>query len=243
MSPVSKIAHLFVLGSLLGLGILFLGIVPVQAENDLGPGTTQPASLPGLEFLRLPSNYEIGDVLVAVYRFFLSIVGIAALVMFVIGAVIYMTSGDSQGRTTEGASYMKNAIWGLVLAMTSWIILVTIDPTLVQKLDLRLIRLERATRSFTLPDVDYERQQIETPEQVEQRRGGTEAIRRGEAGGYLGNTQINVNTMTPGEIAERRRIFAEQCRINANRSGSTVWRVRETGAGRPGVYDLICTTR
>lgn len=98
------------------------------------------AQIPGLEFLPLGSGAKIEDVLPAIYTFGLGLVGISALVMLIIGGMMYMSAGDSQDQTKRARSFMGNAIWGLVLALLSWLILYTINPDLVTKLKLNSIR-------------------------------------------------------------------------------------------------------
>ena len=92
----------------------------------------------GLEFLGIPADAKPGQVFEALYRFGLGLVGISAMVMIVLGGVMYMLAGDSKDRTTRGKNYITNAIWGLVLALVSWLILFTINPDLVGKFNLNL---------------------------------------------------------------------------------------------------------
>lgn len=99
---------------------------------------------PGLEFLGLGSDADIGDVLAGVYRFALGLVGIAALTMFVLGGVTYMTAADSQDRVKQGQAFMRNAVFGLVLALLSYLILYTINPDIVERLKLDLVKIEEA---------------------------------------------------------------------------------------------------
>ncbi len=88
----------------------------------------------GLEFLGESAN--LGDLLANIYYFLLGLVGVSALVMFVWGGIEYMLAGDKDpGKAKER---MKNAVYGLVLALTSYLILYTINPDLVSRLDINL---------------------------------------------------------------------------------------------------------
>jgi hypothetical protein len=108
-----------------------------SAYNSIGPGfAATAAGIPGLEFLGESAN--LGDLLANLYYFLLSLVGIAALVKFVEGGIRYMIARDDSSQTGKARELMKNAVLGLVLALTSYIILWTINPDLVNRLDINL---------------------------------------------------------------------------------------------------------
>lgn len=92
------------------------------------------AGIVGLEFLGESAN--LGDLLANLYYFLLGLVGISALVMFVWGGIEYMLAGDRD--PSKAKERMKNAVYGLVLALTSWLILYTINPDLVARLNINL---------------------------------------------------------------------------------------------------------
>lgn len=102
------------------------------------------AQAQGLEFLGLVENAEIGDILAGVYRFALGLIGISALIMLVFGGVVYMTAADSQDRVKQGQTFMRNAVFGLVLALLSYLILWTINPDITKRLELDLVKIEEA---------------------------------------------------------------------------------------------------
>ncbi len=87
------------------------------------------AQVPGLEFLNV--GLDIGQIFARLYVFGLSLVGISALIMLVIGGIMYLTAGDSESRAKTARDYMGNAVLGLVLALLSYLILFTINPDLV----------------------------------------------------------------------------------------------------------------
>lgn len=95
------------------------------------------AVIPGVEFLGdIPINdpQALGEVVARLYVFLISIVGIAALAVFISGATMYMTAGDNEGRLKKARGWMTNAISGLALAFASWLIVNTINPELTKKL-------------------------------------------------------------------------------------------------------------
>lgn len=96
----------------------------------------------GLDFLNLPPDKidKIGPILSRFYVFGVSMTVIAALIMFTIGGVQYMIAGDRDpGPARER---MKNALFGLILALTSYLILYTINPDLVKEVDLAPVTIE-----------------------------------------------------------------------------------------------------
>lgn len=106
------------------------------------------AAIKGLEFLGQPAN--LGDLLASLYYFLLSLVGISALVMFVWGGIEYMLAGDKD--PTKAKERMKNAVYGLVLAVTSYLILYTINPDLVGRLNINLDPITPQQRTEPPPD-------------------------------------------------------------------------------------------
>ncbi|MDP3769427.1 MAG: pilin [Candidatus Sungbacteria bacterium] len=95
---------------------------------------------PGLEFLEsygIDINTCIGDTLSGLYKFVVGIAGTAALVMFVVGGIQYMVSGESPSGVTAARKRMMNAIYGLLLIATSYLVLYTINPDFSFKLDLK----------------------------------------------------------------------------------------------------------
>lgn len=97
----------------------------------------------GLDFLNLPANFEIGDLLARLYIFGVGVVAVLAVIMLVIGGVQYMVAGDKDPGPAK--ERIKNAIWGLILALTSYLILYTINPDLVKKVKLVPIDIKVVT--------------------------------------------------------------------------------------------------
>lgn len=101
-------------------------------------------SIPGLEFLSIPADADIGDILVSIYVFVMFFVGLSALIIIVFAGVWYISAGDNQNRVGQAKTWMKNAVFGLVLALLSWLILYTINQDLVLALSINLPKLETA---------------------------------------------------------------------------------------------------
>jgi len=66
------------------------------------------------------------------YTFLLSIAGLVAAVMMVVGGFQYVTSAGDKTRLSAGKKRIMNALTGLVLALSSYVILYSINPKLVE---------------------------------------------------------------------------------------------------------------
>ena len=106
----------------------------------------QAGRFPGLEFLNVqlrdfsdPSR-GLEKLLGEMYRFTIGLTGLAAMGMIIYGGVLYLTAGDNGGRITRAKSYIGNALLGLSLVLISWILLNTINPDLVDVLNLGTLR-------------------------------------------------------------------------------------------------------
>ena len=86
--------------------------------------------IPGLEFLQLNTDASIGDIFTRLYIWGIGFVALAAFLMLTAGGVRYMFAGDRD--PGEAKQWMRNAVYGLLLALGSYLILYTINPQLVK---------------------------------------------------------------------------------------------------------------
>jgi len=76
----------------------------------------------------LPKCIETGDctpnhvlqMFINLSKMILSILGVVALVLFVIGGIIYLTSAGSPQRVEQGTSILKGTIIGIIIVLCSW---------------------------------------------------------------------------------------------------------------------------
>jgi len=95
-------------------------------------------TVPGLEFLgEIETPSELFS---KIYTFGVSFVGLAAFFMFTYGAVRYMMAGE--GNPSEARKIMYNAVFGLLLALVSYLILNIINPELVKGFNIGLPKIE-----------------------------------------------------------------------------------------------------
>jgi len=65
-----------------------------------------------------------------IFNTMLAIAVTLAVIMIMYGGIKYMTT-DAWTAKEEGKDIIKNAIWGLILALVSWLILYTINPDIL----------------------------------------------------------------------------------------------------------------
>src|SRR3989344_4102660 len=132
----SHSAKIFIatLPMLLALG--WLAVIPAKAQEQcssprggycikIEPDSTAPqeksspllAQIAGIEFLNIRPDASIGTIITEFYKFGIIFVGIAGITMMVIGGIYYMV-----GRVDTGKKLLSNSIWGIVLALISWLI-------------------------------------------------------------------------------------------------------------------------
>lgn len=106
------------------------------------------APLPGLA--GQPSGLK--GFLQGLFNVLIIVAGILALVMIVIGAITYLSS-DALSHKTEGRDMMVNAVFGLILALGSWVIINTINPNLAANLSITIPKAYLGNYSFSEPGV------------------------------------------------------------------------------------------
>lgn len=79
----------------------------------------------------LKTNVTLKEYLTWAFRFTLALAGFLAVMMIVIGGVEWIISGANESSRSDAKKRINNAISGLVLALVSYLVLYTINPSLV----------------------------------------------------------------------------------------------------------------
>lgn len=74
---------------------------------------------------------SIGEYIREIYSYAIGIVGIIAAVVLMWGGLNWLTAGGDQGRITEAKAWIGASITGLIIALTSYLILFTVNPDLI----------------------------------------------------------------------------------------------------------------
>lgn len=122
--------------TLIIVGVGF-GVNNVQALNE-GPVIFTPqVTIPGSEFqqnvdLNLDnSTAPIAKYIKAIYNYGVGIVGIMAALMLMIGGIIWLTAAGSSSKVEQAKSIISSSLIGMVLVLTAFMLLKTINPELV----------------------------------------------------------------------------------------------------------------
>lgn len=78
-----------------------------------------------------PTTRNIAHLVVAIYKYAIGIVGILAAVVLMIGGVLWIVAGGNTTQIGEAKAWIGASLTGLILALTSYLILYTVNPALV----------------------------------------------------------------------------------------------------------------
>jgi len=75
---------------------------------------------------------DIGNYIKAIYNYGIGIAGILAVVVIMIGGVVWLTAGGNTNKVESAKQWIGGALSGLVLVLTSYMLLYQINPNLVE---------------------------------------------------------------------------------------------------------------
>ena len=113
--------------------VFFLLAAPVASQAAVSPGDFTPqVEIPGFIFNKSdPSTGNIAYLIRAIYDYAIGIVGILAAVVLMVGGVLWIVAGGNATQIGEAKAWIGAALTGLILALTSYLILTTVNPALV----------------------------------------------------------------------------------------------------------------
>jgi hypothetical protein len=106
-----------------GMFVFFSGGV---AEAVTAPQYQQMENIPGFE----GKSKTFPEYVVAIYNLGLWIIGISAMFMLSVGGFMYLISAGNTAAAGSAKSTIKDALIGLVLGLSAWLIVHTINPDL-----------------------------------------------------------------------------------------------------------------
>ena len=115
--------------------VALTGPAIVLAQAQYTPLATLPGITPST-----PTN--LGTYANALVKILIGIAAVLAIIMIMIGGLQYMSTDAISGKT-EGKERITQALFGLGLAIASWLILTTISPT--------LLKVDLTVTSYTAP--------------------------------------------------------------------------------------------
>ena len=85
-----------------------------------------------VELPDLSTTQDIGAFVSQIYTFSLTVVGIIVFVRFIYAGFLYLTAAGNTSNTARAKSIMTNAIVGVILLFSAYLILYVINPDLVK---------------------------------------------------------------------------------------------------------------
>jgi hypothetical protein len=111
--------------------LIFLYSLPFTSAFAQEPTEYQLLEpLPGYVEETSPGKTTGGLYIAGIFNFIIAVAGGMAVLVIIFGGLKYMSTDAFSGKN-EAKSIIEHAIWGLLLALSAWIILNTINPDLV----------------------------------------------------------------------------------------------------------------
>jgi hypothetical protein len=107
------------------ISYLFLTIPGISAALDL------QLNYPTINGRTLSLGMNLNELIIWFYYFMVSIAGLASFVMIVVGGISWLTSAGNPSKTTDAKERIFSALLGLLLVLSSWIILKLVNPDLL----------------------------------------------------------------------------------------------------------------
>ena len=113
----------------------------VEEEKEEVATTTgfiPQVTIPGSNFIQgktvamSPSTQTLAEYIRAIYNYMLAVVGLLAAVVLMISGVVWLTAAGNTERISQAKSWMSGSLIGLILALTSFLLLRIINPNLVE---------------------------------------------------------------------------------------------------------------
>jgi hypothetical protein len=158
--------------------LIFLSAVPEQgraADPKFTPQVGIPGSEefgPGIEYtFSTKSTRPIGLYIRAIYKYAIGIVGILATVVLMVGGIVWLTAGGNPTRIGEAKAYIGASLTGLILTLSSYLILATINPALINLKESSITQVGQAGCCYAWSDASgtktkcLEKQQSECTDQ------------------------------------------------------------------------------
>jgi hypothetical protein len=114
-----------------------------ELQVDLGVKFTQPNCTQGENGQYICEVNWLGEYLTWIYNYALKIIGILAAVMLMAGGLLWLISGGDAGKIGQAKEIIIGSITGLIILMSSYLILVQVNPNLVKMNPISIGNLDR----------------------------------------------------------------------------------------------------
>jgi len=128
--------------------LVFLTVMPKISRADDG-GKTNINFTPQVELGKFKKDVAVpvtgntlGEYILEIYKYAVGAVGIIATGVMMFGGILWIVAGGNAERIGNAKSWIGAALTGLILVMTSYLILYTINPALVEFKTLNITKVE-----------------------------------------------------------------------------------------------------
>ena len=138
---------LFLLTFIIQLGCLIVLLALPLTGQAAVDRVNLELQVKGLNYQFQSSDTSTGNIaryISAIYQYAIGIVGILAAVVLMFGGVLWIVAGGNATQISEAKAWIGAALTGIVLALTSYLILNTVNPALV---NLQTSKIEQVTES------------------------------------------------------------------------------------------------
>lgn len=127
----SSVLIFIMLFGLFSLAIFILSPLPSQAQTNFQPQIGVGNFKAGGTYPISNDTGTIAKYIRDIYSYAIGIVGILATVVMMFGGVLWLTAGGNPSRIGEAKTWITASLTGLLLTLTSYMILATVNPALV----------------------------------------------------------------------------------------------------------------
>lgn len=123
----------------------------LAADTGLTPPALQ-VNIPTLDLSKWTADTGgnwLGLYIKAIYQYALGIVGILAAVVLMFGGLLWLTAGGNTGQVTEAKEWIKASLTGLILALSSYMILYVVNPDLTTFQSLSIEKIKNTVSNAT----------------------------------------------------------------------------------------------
>jgi hypothetical protein len=156
----NKITFFFLLFSIIISANIFI-VLPVNAADDVWTPPDIEIKFPTNVFqheVKCNDNKDgtktcsvpwMADYVIAIYKYAVGAIGILAVVVMMLGGIIWITAGGSPSRVGEAKAWITASLTGLLLVMCSYTILYLINPGLVNLKPIEIKTIKTIKTSMT----------------------------------------------------------------------------------------------
>lgn len=117
---------------LIAVGVVYLGFATSLLAQTQYMTPTEYELLAPLPYIESsPGKTNTESFIPGLFKFAIAIAGVFAVIKIIWGGVQYMSTDAFTGKE-DAKGTISNAIWGLLLAISAWLIVYTVNPRLVE---------------------------------------------------------------------------------------------------------------